>query len=276
MQKSGETVFCGFSRWFLCGLLAGVLLCVADGQDPVHFVVDDHEAFVHAHAGLGQDLDGLGGHGAVDADLGAAVGFVAGAALVSADALLLAVEHGLDGVVDAAQVGGLDLDHVAGLVVGEQLDVLQGVAPLVGNQLHVAATAIQLGGEAGQRLHLGGNVHVAVHGAFDAELEGLGDLAQLLDIVSHGGVVGVAEGSADGAVHVDVEHGIVVLAGAVSQNAVPEPCHILGQLLTILAQLLFHVVDQSVRQNLCALDDHLVGVGVAVITVGHGDGSLVP
>ena len=99
-------------------LLSPVLLGPAEGQNALHFVVYNHVALVHSHARLGQDLIRLGCHGALHADLSAAVGLVAGSALIGTDALFLAVKDGLDGIVDAAQVRGLDLDHVAGLVIG--------------------------------------------------------------------------------------------------------------------------------------------------------------
>ena len=77
---------------FIASILL-ILLSVADGQDTVHFVVNDHVTLVHAHAGLCQDLHRLGSHCAVDTDLCAAVGLVASTALVCADALLLAVQN---------------------------------------------------------------------------------------------------------------------------------------------------------------------------------------
>ena len=71
---------------------------------------------------------------------------------------------------------------MAGLMIGKQLDILQRVAPFIGHQLHGAAAAVQLAGQAGQSLHLGLPVTVAIHGAFDAQVEGLGDLFQLSDV----------------------------------------------------------------------------------------------
>ncbi len=64
-----------------------LLSCLADCHDAVHFVINDHVAFVNAHAGLGKDLYGLSSHGTVDTNLCGAVGFVAGTALVGTDAL---------------------------------------------------------------------------------------------------------------------------------------------------------------------------------------------
>ena len=115
-------------------------------------------------------------------------------------------------------------------------------------------------------------------------MEGLGDLAQLLDIVSHGLVIVVAEDGADGTIHVDMEHGQIGLICTVGQDTVTQPSHIVSQLLAVLAQLVFHIVDQSVGQNLSALDDHLVSAVVTVITglgenvnggFGHGAAVLI-
>ena len=53
------------------------------------------------------------------ANLGRTVRFIATAALVGANAGFFAVEHGFDDIVDAAQIRGLDLYDMTGLVVGE-------------------------------------------------------------------------------------------------------------------------------------------------------------
>src|SRR5512138_3992027 len=90
-----------------------------DGDDALHLVSDDHEALVEAHARLGQQALGPDGHGGMDAGLGRDLGLVAGAALVGLHAVGPAIEDGLDRVLDAAEVGGLDLDLVAALRVRE-------------------------------------------------------------------------------------------------------------------------------------------------------------
>ena len=179
--------------------------------------------------------------------------------------MFLAVQNGFDGVVDAAEVRGLDLDHVARVVVGEVLDVFEGVAPLVGDQLHVDAAAVDLFGQALQRQHLGLSVDVAVHGSFDAQVERLRGLRQLFEVIGHGLVVIVAERGADGAVYVDVEDGVVILVGSVVQDPVSQPCDVLLEQFALGTELGLDVVDQSVGQDLRLLDDHLVGVVVAVV-----------
>ena len=65
------------------------------------------------------------------------IGLSATAAQERAHATGFAGQHRLNRVVHAAQVGHLDLDHVGGLGVHEGADVVQGVGPLVGHQLHL-------------------------------------------------------------------------------------------------------------------------------------------
>ena len=78
----------------------------------------------------------------MDTDLGRAICFVTGAALISSDAVCLAVEHRLNGIVDAAEVGRLDLHHVAGSAVGKFPDVFERVAPFVGDQFDLNSAAV--------------------------------------------------------------------------------------------------------------------------------------
>ena len=178
--------------------------------------------------------------------------------------MLLAVQNRLDGVVDAAQVRGLDLCHVASFVVAEVDDILEGVAPLVSYQLNVDAAAVNLFAQALQAEHLFFSF-AGIHRALDAQMERFGSLFQLSQIVGHCGVVLVAKGLADGAVNVDVEDWVVALVGAQLEDAVTQPADILFELGAVAAQLCLDVVDQRVRQDGCALEDHLVGVLIAVV-----------
>jgi hypothetical protein len=162
----------------------------------------------------------------VHAHLGGAVGFVAGAALVGADALLAAVEHGLRRVLDAAQVRRLDLQHVAGPVVGKVLHVLQRIAPFVGHQLHRDAAAVHLLAQKPHVRHLPFAL-VGVHGALDAQPEGAGRPGQLFQIVGHLAKALVSEQRADGAVHVQVYDRPIPLARAQLQDALAQPRHVL-------------------------------------------------
>ena len=66
----------------------------------------------------------------VDADLGGALGLAARAAEVGDDAVRAAVEHGVDDVVDRAEVGRLDLDHVGGVRAVEGADVVDACWPI--------------------------------------------------------------------------------------------------------------------------------------------------
>ena len=103
--------------------------------------------------------------------------------------MLLAVENSLDGVVDAAEIGRLDLGHVAGFLLREVHDVLQRVAPFVGYDLGVDAFAVDHGADVAQSLDL--CLALAhIHRAFDAQLEWRCDGSHLTDVVSDGlGVV---------------------------------------------------------------------------------------
>ena len=103
-------------------------------------------------------------------------------------------------------------------------------------------------------------------------MEGLCRLLERCDVVRHRGVVRVAERGADGAVDVDVQDGAVALVGAHADDALAQPLDIGQELFAVCAELRLDVVDQRVRQNGRALDDHLVGVVVAVIAGLREDG----
>ena len=184
----------------------------------------------------------------------------------------LAVEHCLNGIVDAAEVGRLDLHHMTGSAVGKFPDILERVAPFVSDQLDLNAAAVKLRRQARKRNDLRFAVAVAVHRPFDAQMEGLCRLLQLRKIIGHGGIVVVSERRADGAVDVDVQDGLVALVRAHGQDAVTEPFDVLQQLFAVLTELGLHVVDERVRQHLRALDDHLVGVVIAVVAGLRKDG----
>ena len=79
-----------------------------------------------------------------DMDTGfcADVCFVTGTALIGANAVCFTVEDRFDDILDAAQVGGFDLDHMAGFMVGEVTDVFQGITPLIRNDFHIDVTTI--------------------------------------------------------------------------------------------------------------------------------------
>ena len=178
--------------------------------------------------------------------------------------MLFAVQNSLDGVVDAAKVWGLDLSHMASFVVAEVDDILKGVAPLVSNQLYVDAASVNLFTQALQAKHLFFSF-TGIHRAFDAQMERFCSLFQLSQIVCHCFVVLIAECLADGAIYVDVENWVVVLACTQFDDAVTQPAYILFELGAVAAELGLYVVDQSVWQDCCALEDHLICVLIAVV-----------
>ena len=66
-----------------------------------------------------------------------------------------AVQHGVDRVVDGAEVRRLDLHDVGGRRPVEHADVVDRVGPFVGHHLGARATLAQRGAQAGQRGGLG-------------------------------------------------------------------------------------------------------------------------
>ena len=63
-----------------------------------------------------------------------------------------------------------------------------------------------------------------------------------------------------------MEDRLVVLAGALIEDAVTQPLDILEQLLALETDLLLYVIEESVGQDVCLLNDHLVDVVVAIVT----------
>ena len=215
------------------------------------------------------------------ADLCAAVGLVAGSSLICADSLCFAIENRFNDIIDAAEVGGLYLNHVACTVISKVLDILKGIAPFIGNDLDIDMTVIKELGDGFKSDHLLFAV-LNIHGAFDAEMEGLCRFFKLCKVICHCFVIIVAEGGADSAVNVDMEYGVIALILAQRDNTVAEPFDILLEQLAMLAELGLDVVYERMRQNLCALDNHLIGIGIAIITgLGEdiegfiGDGAAV-
>src|SRR3546814_21080214 len=77
------------------------------------------------------------------ADAGRLVGLVARAAEAGTHVLRLAAEQRVDGVVDTAEVGRLDLHVVRRTGLGEQVYVLQRVAPFVDDQADLDALLLE-------------------------------------------------------------------------------------------------------------------------------------
>src|SRR3546814_12164527 len=76
-------------------------------------------------------------------DAGRLVGLVARAAEAGTHVLRLAAEQRVDGVVDTAEVGRLDLHVVRRTGLGEQVYVLQRVAPFVDDQADLDALLLE-------------------------------------------------------------------------------------------------------------------------------------
>ena len=156
-------------------------------------------------------------------------------------------------------------------VVGKVLDVLKGVAPFIGDYLNVDSAVVKELGDGLESYHLLFTVF-NIHGAFNAEVEGLCSLLEPCHVVRHSLVVVVAECSADGAVYIDMEYGVIVLACAEGKHPVAEPADVLLQQFAVLAELGLNVVDECVGKHLSALDYHLIGIGIAVVAGLGEDG----
>ena len=90
-------------------------------------------------------------------------------------------------------------------------------------------------------------------------------LFQLCQVISHNGVVVIAECLTDGSVYVDMENRAVGLICAQLQDAVTQPANVLFELGAVATQFGLYVVDQSVWQDSSAFEDHLVCVFVTVV-----------
>ncbi len=183
---------------------------------------------------------------------------------------LAALTEGLDGVLDAAEVGRLDLDHVAGLGGREVDDVLVGVAPFVGHDLDRGAHGPEPLADGGQELDLA-RLPAGVDRALDVEGEFRGDGLE------RGQVVGDAVGpqghdDPDRSVDVDVEGRDVGRVGPEPADAPDQPAEVLPQQLALVAELGLDVVDEGVGQDVDPLHDHLVDVDVAVVAALAEDG----
>lgn len=101
-------------------------------------------------------------------------------------------------------------------------------------------------------------------------------LLQARHIIGHCLVVIVAECSTDCAVYVNVENRVVIFIRAELKYAVTQPCNILFEQFAVFAELGLNVVDKRMGQNLCALDNHFIRIGVAIVTgLGENINGLV-
>lgn len=240
-----------------------VLLSLENFKEALLLVVDDHDALVNAHAGLGRHGERVGSHREVDADDSGVIGLVAGTALIGEDAVLLAVEDSLDDVVDTTKVDGLDLDHIHALVVDPALDIFVGVGILVDDELHRGALLVELLADVLEAFHLLG-VGLEVDGHFAEDLVGLADLFHLDEVIDDLIEI-VVEAVADGAVHI-VTHDGVVIGLADLLDSLGDPVDPVEEDFAVAgAELLLDVVDQTVRHHADLLEDHLIDVDVTLI-----------
>src|SRR5579872_2579881 len=94
----------------------------------------------------------------------------------------LAIKHRLDRVVDAAEIGRLDLDVIGSLLVGEELDVGKRVAPFIRDQPERDPLALQEGAYLAEALDLL-DLRPGDDRRFDKKLIGRRRLAHATEIV---------------------------------------------------------------------------------------------
>ena len=126
--------------------------------------------------------------------------------------MFVAVQHRVHNVMDAAEVRGFNLYHVAAAGIGEVNDILIGVTPFVGDDFHPGTQAGQLFGDGGQHADLIRFV-AGIHRAFYIERQALGLFLQAGDIFGAAKRVHI-ENQADGAVNIDMQRRTVAGAGA--------------------------------------------------------------
>jgi len=181
----------------------------------------------------------------VHAQLGAALGLVAGAAEIGLEAVLAAQQHGSHGVVESAQYRCLDLDHVHRPHLGQGADIIEAVAPLVGYDLHGDPAALQFLAQGAQSLVVKSAI-THVDRSLDAQGQGFGGVSQPAQIGGHLRYVGI-EDEAESSVDVHVELRLVIGRGARGQDAPAQPGHVVEETTAVCAELVWDVVDQTVR-----------------------------
>ncbi len=237
--------------------------CTDERADALHLVFHDHVALVESHTGLCEDAQRMRCHGKLHAAARGNVGLVARAALVGLHAVRGAVEDALHDVLDSAEIGGFDLDHMAGAGIGEVAHVLKGIAPFVGHDPHRGFAPGKLLLDGAQTFNLP-RLLPYVHGAFDVKpvrprvffkrCEVRGDAAGI-----------VREDEPDGSIDIDVEVRQVARQRRELPDPRDEPSDVFAKLLSVPAQLFIHRIDETVGKGIDGLQDHLVDVLVAVV-----------
>ena len=102
------------------------------------------------------------------------------------------------------EIGGLNLDHVAGFGVGEFADVFQRVAPFVGDEFDRDTAFVERCGERSQRVTLG-VMRAVIDRSFDPEPERSGEFREGGEVAADRRPVVFREDFADRPVNVDMK-----------------------------------------------------------------------
>ena len=190
-----------------------------------HLVADDHESLVNAHARLGEDLVGSAGHGHMGAHPGRDIRLVAGPAAIGGQPVAPYVQQRLDRIVDPAKVRHFDVDDIRRTRGDEYLDVLEGVAPLIDDQLHGHVAPGQCPTQFDVAVHLG-IATPRINGMFDAKTERRRLSRQFGQVVRNPADVAI-EGEADGAIGVEMQPGSIIGSRSELDDPVAQPADVL-------------------------------------------------
>ena len=141
-------------------------------------------------------------------NLSGTIGLVAASSQIRADAFFAAVQDGLGGIMHGTEIGGLNLDHVAGFGVGEFADVFQRVAPFVGDEFDRDTAFVERCGERGQRVALG-VMRAVIDRSFDPEPERSGEFREGGEVAADRRPVVFREDFADRPVNVDMKDRVI-------------------------------------------------------------------
>ena len=239
-----------------------------DRQRSRHLVRLDHDRLVGAEPRLRELEIRPASKPDMRADARRLVGLIGRAAEARAHAMRLAIKHRLDRVVDAAEVGRLDLHVIGSLLVGEELDVGKRVAPFIRDQAERDPLALQEGAHLAEALDLL-NLRPGDDRRFDEKLIGRRRLAHAAEIIGERLELHLEE-FAERAVDVEMD-ARPIIAIADLADALRDLAREGDELLALEPDMLLDQGEGGVRQELDALQDHPVELQRIVLVAGGED-----
>ena len=92
----------------------------------------------------------------MDANLSRTICFIACAALVGSNAIVLTIAHRCDGLIKSAQIRCFDLHYMTGSGINKSAHIIKIIAPLICNQFNSYITTIQFICQLRHIFYLGG------------------------------------------------------------------------------------------------------------------------